>query len=174
MYQIPFVDMFCAGYMLAELVVREERTQVSCFTTHSTIDVFQIAGLTALVDASGFGFRHLRAIGMEDGRTMAGFFNISFPLWLRISHVLNAPRWLCALSVIQSSKVVLRPLQHATSVLERGSSGQRDVPHWRPDIREGALSGGRLALRHGWAGIGWTYGGLMHDKSKTFCVLKIG
>jgi len=76
--KIPFVDVFCVGYLLSEMVVREEETQ--------------IAGLTAIVDATGFGFKHLRAIGMEDGKKMASFFNISFPLWLRQSHVFNAPR----------------------------------------------------------------------------------
>ena len=35
----------------------------------------------------------MRAIGMEDGKKIASFFNISFPLWLRQSHVLHAPRY---------------------------------------------------------------------------------
>ena len=95
-YQIPFLDLFCVGYMLCELVIREERTQ--------------IAGCVSITDATGFGlkqvrahglnndgipFFHLfqmRAIGLEDGKIMASFFNISFPLWLRQSHVLHAPR----------------------------------------------------------------------------------
>ena len=82
--------------MLCELVIREERTQ--------------IAGCVSITDATGFGlkqvgahglnndgipFFHLfqmRAIGLEDGKIMASFFNISFPLWLRQSHVLHAPR----------------------------------------------------------------------------------
>jgi len=34
----------------------------------------------------------LRAIGVEDGKNLAAFFNICFPLWLRQSHVVNTPR----------------------------------------------------------------------------------
>ncbi len=35
----------------------------------------------------------VRAISMSDGKNLAAFFNISFPIWLRQSHVLNAPRY---------------------------------------------------------------------------------
>jgi len=76
--QIPFLDLFCVGYMLCELVIKEERTQ--------------IAGCVSITDATGFGFKQMRAIGLEDGKNLASFFNISFPLWLRQSHVLHAPR----------------------------------------------------------------------------------
>ena len=76
--QIPLRDLFCAGYMLCEMVVREEETQV--------------AGIVSITDAEGFGFKHLRAVGMEDGKNMASFFNICFPLWLRQTHVVHAPR----------------------------------------------------------------------------------
>ncbi|XP_023347327.1 alpha-tocopherol transfer protein [Eurytemora carolleeae] len=76
--KIPFNDIFCASYMLCEMIAREERTQ--------------IAGITAIVDAQGFGFKQMRAIGLENGKNMASFFNIAFPVWLRQSHVLNAPR----------------------------------------------------------------------------------
>ena len=34
----------------------------------------------------------MRAIGYEDGRNLAAFFNICFPLWMRQSHVVNTPR----------------------------------------------------------------------------------
>jgi len=77
-YKIPLRDLFCAGYMLCEMVVREEETQV--------------AGIVSITDAEGFGFKHLRAVGMEDGKNMASFFNICFPLWLRQTHVVHAPR----------------------------------------------------------------------------------
>ena len=30
----------------------------------------QIAGIVSITDASGFGFKHLRAIGLEDGKNM--------------------------------------------------------------------------------------------------------
>merc|ERR1719369_423338 len=41
--KIPFVDLFCVGYMLCELVIREERTQ--------------IAGAVSITDASGILIR---------------------------------------------------------------------------------------------------------------------
>ena len=31
---------------------------------------------------------------MEDGKNLAGFFNISFPIWCRQSHIVNTPRYL--------------------------------------------------------------------------------
>jgi len=76
--QIPFLDLFCVGYMLCEMVIKEERTQ--------------IAGCVSITDATGFGFKQMKAIGLEDGKNLASFFNISFPLWLRQSHILHAPR----------------------------------------------------------------------------------
>merc|ERR1711971_67335 len=76
--KIALQDLFCAGYMLCEMVVREKETQ--------------IAGIVSITDASGFGFKHLRAIGLEDGKNMASFFNVSFPLYMRQTHVLHAPR----------------------------------------------------------------------------------
>jgi len=76
--KIPFTDVFCVGYMLSELVTEEPETQ--------------IAGLVSITDATGFGLKHLRAIGLEDGKNLAAFFNISFPVWMRMSHVINTPR----------------------------------------------------------------------------------
>lgn len=76
--KISFEEVFCAGYLLSELVVREEETQIS--------------GLVTITDASGFGWKHMRAIGLDDGKNLAKFFNISFPLWVRQSHIINTPR----------------------------------------------------------------------------------
>ena len=129
--KIALQDLFCAGYMLCEMVVREEETQVFTWRTNPcavTKFVFhslnaQIAGIVSITDASGFGFKHLRAIGLEDGKNMvkfnvvlqnsfqtkniymklqllrifslkASFFNVSFPLYMRQTHVLHAPRFL--------------------------------------------------------------------------------
>jgi len=76
--KISFDDLFCAGYCLCEMTAREEKTQ--------------IAGYSAICDASGFGWKQLRAISLEDGKNLAGFFNVSFPIWLHQTHVLSAPR----------------------------------------------------------------------------------
>ena len=52
-YQIPFLDLFCVGYMLCELVIREERTQ--------------IAGCISITDATGFGLKQVGAHGLNNG-----------------------------------------------------------------------------------------------------------
>ena len=39
---------------------------VNCDLMHFS----QIAGIVSITDASGFGFKHLRAIGLEDGKNM--------------------------------------------------------------------------------------------------------
>ena len=59
--KVPFEDVFCAEYMLSELIIKEERTQ--------------IAGVVCIVDASGFGFRQLRAMGIEDSINSSNFLN---------------------------------------------------------------------------------------------------
>ena len=43
----------------------------------------------------------MRAIGLDDGKNLAKFFNISFPLWVRQSHIINTPR--CFLTQLFSS-----------------------------------------------------------------------
>ena len=70
--------MFCAGYMLCEMVAKEERTQ--------------IAGLTMITDGEGFGMKQMLAVGLDDVRQAGRFFNICFPLWLRQLHIVNTPR----------------------------------------------------------------------------------
>jgi len=76
--KVPFIDIFCGIYLMSELMVMDYKTQ--------------IAGIVTIVDAAGFGFKHLRAIGLEDGRNMVRFFDYIFPLWFRQTHILNAPR----------------------------------------------------------------------------------
>ena len=84
--KIALQDLFCAGYMLCEMVVREEETQVFTWRTNPcavTKFVFhslnaQIAGIVSITDASGFGFKHLRAIGLEDGKNMVKFCCLLF------------------------------------------------------------------------------------------------
>ena len=35
----------------------------------------------------------MRNISLEDGKNLAQFFNVSFPVWLRKTHIINAPRY---------------------------------------------------------------------------------
>lgn len=97
-----FNDVFCFGAMLCELVGLEPKTQ--------------IAGVTTIADAGGFGFKQFRQFGIEDAKNSAAFIQVGgvnlavwyefcltihlslgsqdcFPLWFRAMHVVNAPRF---------------------------------------------------------------------------------
>ena len=52
----------------------------------------QVAGITLIADANGFGFKHVRNFGLTDAKTMSAFLQTSFPLWFRSYHVVNAPK----------------------------------------------------------------------------------
>jgi len=123
--KVPFTSVFCAGVMLCEMVAREERTQ--------------IAGITAIVDSQNFGWKQLRAIGMEDAKNIARFFNVSFPVWLRNSHVLHAPR------VFLMFFSMLRPfMSEATTegvVFHTGNVSDSLKNHFRLDLIPKDLGG---------------------------------
>ena len=53
----------------------------------------QIAGVTVVNDVSGFGFRHLRYLGLEQMKCIIAFMNGAFPIWFRKIHVVNNPRY---------------------------------------------------------------------------------
>ena len=73
-----FAEVFAAGFVLAEMVSEEAKSQV--------------AGMTLVADADGFGFKHLRNFSLSDAKTMSAFLQSSFPLWFRSMHVVNAPK----------------------------------------------------------------------------------
>ena len=49
---MSFSDVFCCGYMLCEMVSREEKTQMT--------------GVTCVMDGSNFGFKQFRQVSFED------------------------------------------------------------------------------------------------------------
>ena len=51
-----------------------------------------MAGLTVINDASGFGWRHFRCLGLDQIRAIIAFLNGGFPIWIRRIHVVNQPR----------------------------------------------------------------------------------
>ena len=73
-----FADTFAAGFVLAEMISNEVKSQ--------------IAGVALVADASGFGFKQVRNFGVSDAKVMAAFLTYSFPLWFRSIHVVNAPK----------------------------------------------------------------------------------
>ena len=52
----------------------------------------QIAGVTIIEDAEGFGLNQLRHFTIENAKNMTSFTQDSFPLWFRSIHIVNAPR----------------------------------------------------------------------------------
>jgi hypothetical protein len=57
-----FADIFAAGFVFAEMVSEEIKTQ--------------IGGVTVVADAEGFGFKQLRNFGLTDARTMSSFLQV--------------------------------------------------------------------------------------------------
>ena len=71
-------DIYCAGFMIAELLALEPKTQ--------------IAGVTLIADVGGFGYSQFRHMTLENIKNVVAFFQDSYPLWFRVTHVVNAPR----------------------------------------------------------------------------------
>ena len=75
--RLSFDDLYCVGYMFAELIAIEPKTQVT--------------GVTIIADASGFSFKALRSFSIEDAKNASNFIQSCFPLWFYQLHVVNAP-----------------------------------------------------------------------------------
>jgi len=75
---VPVEEYYASAFVLMELVSREVKSQ--------------IAGVTVVNDVSGFGFRHIRVIGLDQIRCIAAFLTGSFPLWFNKIHIVNHPR----------------------------------------------------------------------------------
>jgi len=75
---VPVEEYYASAYVLLELVAREVKTQV--------------AGITVVNDVSGFGFKHMRVLGLDQLRCIAAFMTGAFPLWFHKIHVINHPR----------------------------------------------------------------------------------
>jgi len=76
--KIPYGMIYSAGYSMMELISLEPKTQV--------------AGVTMIMDANGYGYKHFTAISMTDMKMSFKLMENGFPLWFRVMHVLNAPR----------------------------------------------------------------------------------
>ena len=93
--KVHFNEIFCGGYALSELVAME--TKYTKFfdyfeSFHSLNSRTQIAGVTTIADADGFGLKQLRNFTLEHARSAASFVQDSFPLWFRSIHIVNASR----------------------------------------------------------------------------------
>eukprot|EP00095_Tigriopus_kingsejongensis_P008647 maker-scaffold426_size175065-snap-gene-0.47 protein:Tk08647 transcript:maker-scaffold426_size175065-snap-gene-0.47-mRNA-1 annotation:"alpha-tocopherol transfer protein" len=76
---LSYPDLFCVGYMLCELMSLEQKNQ--------------IAGVTCIVDLTGYGFNHMRKFTLDDVKSSIALIQSSFPLWFRALHMINSP-WL--------------------------------------------------------------------------------
>ncbi len=61
--KFTFTDCYAVGYMMSELMALEPKTQV--------------AGVTVVSDASGFGFKQFKSFTFEDARKSARFIQVS-------------------------------------------------------------------------------------------------
>merc|ERR1712227_557364 len=71
-------QLFTAAFTLFELIEMEEKTQ--------------IAGVTVVADISGFGFKHLKHLGIDELTCLCNFLTGAFPIWIRRIHIVNNPR----------------------------------------------------------------------------------
>ena len=56
-------DVYCMGFMFAEMLALEPKTQ--------------IAGVTLVADMEGFGFTHFRSLTLDDVKNVVAFFQVS-------------------------------------------------------------------------------------------------
>merc|ERR1712218_376201 len=75
---VTSLQLFTAAFTLFELIALEERTQV--------------AGITLVADIAGFGFKHLKNLGINELKCLSQFLSGAFPIWMRRIHIVNNPR----------------------------------------------------------------------------------
>jgi len=74
---VTFEQGFATGYKILEMVSLEPKTQV--------------AGITAVFDGKGFGFKQFSSVSLENQLVVINLVQQGFPLWFRSFHVVNAP-----------------------------------------------------------------------------------
>jgi len=62
------------------------------FQLVSTEPRTQVGGVVGVVDLTDFGFKHLRALGIQELRCLGNFLSGGFPVWFRAIHFVNNPR----------------------------------------------------------------------------------
>ena len=75
--KISVESFYSFEFSLFQLISMEPRTQVG--------------GVVIVVDLTDFGFRHLRALGIEELRCLGNFLSGGFPLSFRAIHFVNNP-----------------------------------------------------------------------------------
>ena len=75
--KITCPSFYSYEFFLFQLVSTEPRTQVG--------------GVVIVVDLTDFGFKHLRALGIQELRCLGNFLSGGFPLWFRAIHFVNNP-----------------------------------------------------------------------------------
>ncbi|TRY79832.1 hypothetical protein TCAL_05805 [Tigriopus californicus] len=74
---LTYPELFCAGYMLCELMSLEPKNQ--------------IAGVTCVVDLTGYSFAHMHSFTWDGIKSSIALLQNSFPLWMRAVHFVNVP-----------------------------------------------------------------------------------
>ena len=65
--------------------------EYSLFQLISTEPRTQVGGVVVVLDLAGFGFKHLRAFGIQELRCIGSFLSGGFPVWFRAIHYVNNP-----------------------------------------------------------------------------------
>ena len=75
--KVSVESFYSYEFFLFQLISQEPRTQVG--------------GVVIVVDLTDFGFKHLRALGIQELRCLGNFLSGGFPLWFRAIHFVNNP-----------------------------------------------------------------------------------
>lgn len=75
---VPTEQLYSLTFALFRLISTEPKTQVG--------------GCIIIADLTGFGFKHLRALGIAELRCLGSFLSGCFPVWFRNIHFVNNPR----------------------------------------------------------------------------------
>jgi len=75
---LPLKDLYSLTFNLLLLASLETKTQ--------------LAGVIIVVDLTGFGFKHIRSLGIQEIRCLGNFLSGGFPLWFPNIHFVNNPR----------------------------------------------------------------------------------
>ena len=65
--------------------------EYSLFQLISTEPRTQVGGVVVVLDLAGFGWKHLKAFGIQELRCIGSFLSGGFPVWFRAIHYVNHP-----------------------------------------------------------------------------------
>ena len=85
---VTFEQGFATGYKILEMVSLEPKTQVGTTfyfvkVSNNRLYLNQVAGITAVFDGKGFGFKQFSSVSLENQLVVINLVQQGFPLWFR-------------------------------------------------------------------------------------------